>query len=595
MTAPTFVRSDGPTIDPRHVAPTATEQPRSPRTGNALGLAAVLAANAALVILFHDASWIPADDGHYVHVADRLANGQVLNLDVEELHPGYVHFLHASALDLFGHEVVSLRYPLMVLTVLQSVGVFMLFLRRGVRTAVTAAIVMTAIGVFQIANPTTSLYSLAATVAVAAIATLTNPETRHRALLLGIALGLVFLFRQLTAVFVAIGLLAFLLGERRGGRRPSGLDALAARIVLGAAALGLIGYLVSATETSAALLFGVWPLAMLLVVANRPTADNAATLRTLGGLATGSVTAALPLVGYHLANGSLRPWLNDTFLRSLSITDLDHLSTAQFASDLGVRAIGNLLIGSSVTARLNGGYWLMLICAAFALGLLTYRRGRGAFGGFPTTFAVPLIALFHALVSVFNQIPFYLYLGVGFSIIGVLWLKSAPGRPISVPLTIAALGLAAIAVTSHAGQPYTRSWQELADGSTRPLTEAPVPRLGLRIDQAEAAVYDELLAIIDDATEPTNAIFTAPNNADLYFLADRPNRFDIFNPTISLINDEERGAFVNDFADVAPTLIVHNERSHYNTAATTELLDTLTVGYEAIATIEHFVVYQRAG
>jgi len=605
VTAPTFVRIDSqPQPDSRFDAgPAGRNEPTDPssRLGFVPGLLTVLAVNIAVVVVFHDASWIPADDGHYLHVADRLANGQVLNRDVEELHPGYVHFLHAWSLDLFGQQAVSLRYPLMALTVLQSVGVFLLFRSRGVRTATTAAIVVSAIGVFQIANPTTSLYALAASILVAAIATKTNPETRHRALLLGLGLGLVFLFRQLTAVFVAMGLLAFLLGERRSGSRPSGSDALAARCVFATTALGLVGYLVTTTDTSAAVLFGVWPLALLLVVARRPAADNGVTMRTVAGLLAGSVASALPLVGYHLMNGSLGAWLNDTFLRSLSITDLDHLTTANFVRDLGVRSIGNLLIGSSLTARFNGVYWLVLIGVAFALGAATFARGRGEFGGFSNSFAVPLIALFHALVAVFNQIPFYLYLGVGFSIIGLLWLKSTPASaigpasPISLPLTVGALALALVAITSHAGQPYTRSWQELADGTTRSLTETSIDRLGLRIDPTEAATYDELLAVIDEATSADDAIFTAPNNADLYFLADRSNPFRMFNPTISLLNGEERAAFIDAFEAAKPTLFIHDERSHYNTKASTDLIATLTADYDRTATIERFAVYVRPG
>jgi len=130
------------------------------------GFVVVFAINALLIFLFHDKGWIPNDDGHYAHVANRLAQGQVLSRDIEELHPGYVHFIHAWSLNLFGTSLVSLRYPLMVLMGLQSLGVYALFFRRtGLITAVTAAMVMSTIGILEVVNPTPSLYAVACTIA----------------------------------------------------------------------------------------------------------------------------------------------------------------------------------------------------------------------------------------------------------------------------------------------------------------------------------------------------------------------------------------------------------------------------------------------
>lgn len=67
-------------------------------TGTVTSLALIVVINAVLIGLFFDKAWIPSDDGHYVHVADRLVDGQVLNADVEEFHPGYIHFVHAASL-----------------------------------------------------------------------------------------------------------------------------------------------------------------------------------------------------------------------------------------------------------------------------------------------------------------------------------------------------------------------------------------------------------------------------------------------------------------------------------------------------------------
>ena len=59
---------------------------------------------------FHNRFWLPVDEGQYAHVAERILNGEVLNRDIQEL--GYINFLNAAALGIFGRNLVSMRYPL---------------------------------------------------------------------------------------------------------------------------------------------------------------------------------------------------------------------------------------------------------------------------------------------------------------------------------------------------------------------------------------------------------------------------------------------------------------------------------------------------
>ena len=94
------------------------------------GVVAVLGV-ALIVVHFHDRFWWPPDDGAYAYVALRLLRGDVLNGDVQDIHAGYVHFIHAAALKMFGEDLLSLRYPLSMLTVLQAALVYLLLLPRG--------------------------------------------------------------------------------------------------------------------------------------------------------------------------------------------------------------------------------------------------------------------------------------------------------------------------------------------------------------------------------------------------------------------------------------------------------------------------------
>ncbi|NNC80301.1 MAG: hypothetical protein HKN94_09150 [Acidimicrobiales bacterium] len=561
----------------------------------------VVAANLILIWLFFDKAWIPSDDGHYVHVAERISQGEVLNADVEELHPGYVHFIHAWSLEIFGDRIVSLRYPLMALMAIQSLLTHAIFRQAGVLVATVAAITMSAIGTFQIANPTTGLYALGATVAITYLLQRTSPESRHRALSIGALLGLVFLFRQLTAVFVAMGVLTFLMVERRPEPQRS-VSSSGPRLVLAASLVGLVGYLLTSTDLTAALLFGCYPILILIWAFSHTTIGTRDLGILLSRLAFGAAGSALPLVGYHVFHGSVRAWARDTFVRSLSIGELEHISTGRYVWDIGLRSINELLFGS-IIARLNAVYWIALLVVAFAIGRSLYGRLRHrSQWGVPTEYALPFVAVFYALVSVFNQIPFYLYLSAGLSIVAGLWLfvgveSISEGVGVTKRSTRSvvgvALALSVVAATFHAGQPYTRTYSDLVSGQRVDLIRSELPRLGLWIDPQEEALYSELLQLIDSNTQANDVLFTVPNNADLYFLARRANGFRLFNPTISILDDSELRDFVAEFESVNPAMIVHDTRSAYNTDMTAELIDRITIDFGIVMTIDHFELYVR--
>ena len=89
----------------------------APGSGLQWGVGTLAIAIVVLVVFhFHDRSWWPPDDGAYAYVALRLLHGDVLNGDVQDIHAGYVHFIHAAAMMMFGEDILSLRYPLAALT-----------------------------------------------------------------------------------------------------------------------------------------------------------------------------------------------------------------------------------------------------------------------------------------------------------------------------------------------------------------------------------------------------------------------------------------------------------------------------------------------
>jgi len=86
----------------------------------------VIIFHAVLLWHFHDQFWWVQDEGNYVHVADRMLGGEILHKQVQDFHSAPIHLIHAASLKLFGKDLVSLRYPLVLIGVLQAYLIFAL-------------------------------------------------------------------------------------------------------------------------------------------------------------------------------------------------------------------------------------------------------------------------------------------------------------------------------------------------------------------------------------------------------------------------------------------------------------------------------------
>ena len=113
---------------------------------------------ACLLYLYYDKFWYPPDEGNYAHVAQRVLQGETLNLQVQDVHPGYISFVNAAALRIFGADLVSLRYPLVLAGLFQAAVLFFVFHRQDAWRAAAAVVALTALGTIQFLNPTAHWY-----------------------------------------------------------------------------------------------------------------------------------------------------------------------------------------------------------------------------------------------------------------------------------------------------------------------------------------------------------------------------------------------------------------------------------------------------
>ncbi len=550
----------------------------------AAALAAALAGSALLLFLFHDRFWWGPDEGAYAYVAERILQGDVLNRDVQDMHAGTINFVNALAFRVFGVDLVSLRYPIVLLGMVQALLAFRLLEPRGLIVATVGAVALTAFGFVQFPNPTANHYGLFLAVVIVWILARVDLKQALALEALGFLLVATFLFRQLTGVVVAMGAVTWLLlsmpASAESGRTWLG------RIVLGIMAAGLAGFLLTKTDIVGGLLFGVWPLLALIQAMRRLCADDRAVLALIGRLALGGAIALTPLLAYHLWHGSLGPWLDDTIGGALALNAMPFTRRVVHAAMI-VLSIQQLLALDSVDGIVNALFWLSVLALPAVNGLLLLRRAGAA--------PEPLltVAVFHALVSVFHQIPTYLMFSTGLSLVAFVATVSARGpRPRLAALAFAGIA-AAVALHYHAAQPATRLVREYVAGVRMPdVVESGLPRVSLRIEPEDAEAHRRLVALIAREVPESGPILAVPFEPQLYFLSGRRNPVRFYNTAIGLRDEAALAATLAILERDKPTLVFFRPDDKYNTALSLALMERLKPHYAPIDRIGGLEIYR---
>jgi len=551
--------------------------------------------NLLFVRYFHDQSWWAYDEGFYAHVAERVLDGEVLHRDIQERHAGYINFANAAALHFFGRELVSLRYPLVFLAALQSVLVFLLFLSKGIWLAVIAAFVSTAFGFILFPNPTPNWYCLFLTVFLIFHLRFSKKENRGRILLAGFIIGTIYLFRQLTGVFMAASAVFYLLLEGQKSKdAESDQQKWAGQVILGILSIGMFFYLYRTTDWIGMLLIGIWPVCLLLKgmwLVSKPTKE---VLKIAGLLLLGACLSFTPITIYHATHGSLVAWLNDTLLDVFQVTSLSYLKWPSYQYFLWGGAVESISSWPNIYKVLNGLYWMTLPLLGLFNGVFTFfaleRNGEKNAG--PLT--LPIFACFNALVSLYSQNHLYLYYSAGLSLLGWLWILHGIHRKQAYALSLFALLLCSVAVYGHAAQPLSRDFWETMGGVRKEfVTSDTLPRCGLRIPPQDLAVYQKLMKLINRETKKDEPIFVFPNNAEIYFLSERKNPFRFYNTALGLLTEQDVEQTISKLSAHPPKLIIFHPGDKYETPQIQPILDFVRSHYDFIDTLSFFEIYRR--
>ena len=171
---------------------------------------------------YYDQFWWPANEGHYAHRAERILDGDVLNRDVQDIRPGAVTLLSALIFRVLGEDLISLRYPLALAAVVQAMLIFFVVSPRGPLVAAAAAMSLTALSFIQFLNPAAHWYALFLLIVIIAALAWFPPDRRGRLEPIGFLVMTLLLFRQLTGIFAAMGVLTYLLCEAERAAAPPG-------------------------------------------------------------------------------------------------------------------------------------------------------------------------------------------------------------------------------------------------------------------------------------------------------------------------------------------------------------------------------------
>jgi len=560
-----------------------------------LALAAVAAFAAIVLHTFYDQFWWGPSDGAYAHVAERILAGEVLNRDIQDIHAGYINFVNAAAMAIFGSKLVVLRYPLVLLTFIQTGLVFFFLLPRGAAVAAAGGVAMAALSFVQFLEPTANWYALFLTTTLIAALLWIPRESRWRLPAVGFMLMSLFLFRQLSGVLVGIGVLTYLLCE--APPKPAALrrfaDLWLSRALLAVMGVGLTFYLLTKTTPIAAALYGLGPLAIMLWAGVNGDSRNRDVAWMMVYLLGGALLALAPLLGYHLVNGSVSDWIGDTVVVAFSLTQMPFFERPGYGTLLLFMALSAGLSADPISI-VNGGYWTVLILLApvTAVATLVMLRRHGSVSG-AQPYLLPMLALFHALGAVHYQVFVYLMYTVALTFAGLLWLCASGPSWVRRGSLGLAFFLSVTGLYFHAAQPVHRKMPEVAAGLRVPLFAAPgLAKAGVRMEAKDVAAYGALVELIERETPADGAILVFPVNPELYFLSGRRNPTRFFNSAFGIRSEDDLREVLKVLQRDPPALVFYRPDDPYDTELGGRLMEYVQARYEPLAPQGGFEIYR---
>lgn len=522
----------------------------------------------------------PADDGYYLHVAERLLHGEVLNRDVQSRHAGYIHGINALSLALWGDDLLATRIPLL-LAIYLSTGLTYLLLRgKGALTVATGTLVAAIFNAFMAPTPNAHWYCIPLVIGL--MVWLRARRGGISLLLPGIIAGLLIGFRQLTGAIMlpAIVMIEVMRLSCSGdGSKPAGLYS---RIVAVAASAFVCLLIARQYVTSFDfMLISLWPLLLLVSQCFSARTSVSALLQSAGVISLGICVGLLPLLLYHLWFGSWAALFDDTVIRAGAMTGLSYLSESSFSIYLAA-GISYLRAASTVHEAQNAAFWILMTLLPALVGCRALWRLRRE----GTLDPALVIALFYALVAETYRIHLFLYYTAPILMLALLATeRGRAGRALAVT---GCVWLSLIAATSHLGQGIHR---EIWTGQSAVFAASPFPRVGTLIDQVFVPRYQKLTGQVEEHLRGGGDLLALPYSPELYVLTGRRNIFRFVCGADGIQRASDVAGVQRQIADLERLLFVYKKDDKYNTPIQRELADWIILRSRLVAEIDGYSFY----
>ncbi|MCC3861261.1 glycosyltransferase family 39 protein [Pseudemcibacter aquimaris] len=556
------------------------------RSRNNILLLISIAISVALLVVNYDKQWDPPDDGAYGHVADRILKGEVLNLHVSDLHMGYVNFLNAFVLKIFGSSLVNLRLPLVFLTIVQSILVFRILEKHSPEFAFLASTALSASSFILYPNPTANWYALF--IAILLIYSLQRipKENEKRLYIIGVLIMTLFMFRQLTGVITGIGLFTYLLLEQHDQKLP-GLN-IGAKILTFIMFLGLFWYLGNKTTFFTAIIIGGFQVYILLFMSFLINVDNSKLWKIIKKILVGAIIPLIPIVLYHVLNNSLESWFYDVLILPLGLTELEFIKSIKYLYYY-IFAIENLLNGGSLTENINALMWILAILVYPVFGAVVLKYVYSVFKGNKDVHPLPIIALFYGIVSTHYQAPIYFWFSFGLVLCGLIFMILE--FPVKIRNSIAAMIVFIVCVNAYfnASASHERNLKEIVLGQKHNIELKYYPKpIGLWLSQKDFEEYKAIMEVTERYSDKEGYIFAFPGNAEIYFISERKNPFRFFSTAFTDINFEKS---IEIIQEKKPKVIFYTREDKYNTEYSERMAEYFSLNYKRISDIGNKEVY----
>jgi hypothetical protein len=199
------------------------------------------------------------------------------------------------------------------------------------------------------------------------------------------------------------------------------------------------------------------------------------------------------------------------------------------------------------------------------------------------------------MVSTYYAGPLYLYYSLGIVYAAVLFTTTRVTTR-TIGAVAATVALSAVAIAFHAGQTRHRTPREILEGRivSNIWTDdrrGPMPRATLRLEAPDLDTYGSLVELIRRETAEGETILALPNDAELYFLAERRNPVRFYNSAM-IQRDEDADALRRLIDESPPRLVLFRPGDKYMTALVEDVMARVKARARLLTVIGGLEVYR---